>query len=145
MKFFNLGLYQLDIFNIPSWVSFGHFYAYLLQNCIQGHISLDHILIGLGYIHKYCYWHINHISMSYNIFSCDQVALWMVLSVRPSIFHTIFTMSLSSYHHKIFRSHYHWQKWCPCKRSRSEVKRLFWTITPVWIHRWLRNDAHSLK
>ena len=23
----NFGLYQLDIFNIPSWVSFGHFYA----------------------------------------------------------------------------------------------------------------------
>ena len=23
----NLGLYQLDIFNIPSWVSFGHFHA----------------------------------------------------------------------------------------------------------------------
>ena len=28
----------------------------------------------------------------------------------------------SSYHHEIFRSYYHWQTWCPCKRSRSEVK-----------------------
>ena len=28
----------------------------------------------------------------------------------------------SSYHHEIFRSYYHGQKWCPCKRSRSEVK-----------------------
>ena len=34
----------------------------------------------------------------------------------------LFTMFPSSYHHKIFRSHYQWQKWCPCKRSRSEVK-----------------------
>ena len=30
-------------------------------------------------------------------------------------------MVLSLYH-EIFRSFYHWQKWCPCKRSRSEVK-----------------------
>ena len=30
-------------------------------------------------------------------------------------------MFLSSYHHEIFRSYYQWQKWCPCKRSRSEV------------------------
>ena len=52
------------------------------------------------------------------IFSWDQSALWMVLSVR----HTFFTMLLSSYHHEIVRSYYHRQKWCPCKRSRSEVK-----------------------
>ena len=38
--------------------------------------------------------------------------------VRPS-FSTMFP---SSYHHEIFRSHYQWQKWRPCKRSRSEVK-----------------------
>ena len=31
-------------------------------------------------------------------------------------------MFLSSYHHEIFRSYYQWQKWCPCKRLRSEVK-----------------------
>ena len=28
----------------------------------------------------------------------------------------------SSYHHEIFRSYYHGQKWCPCKTSRSKVK-----------------------
>ena len=44
------------------------------------------------------------------------------LSVRPSVCHTIFTMFPSSYHHEIFRSYYHGQKWCPCKRSRSDVK-----------------------
>ena len=64
------------------------------------------------------------------IFSCDQAALQMVFSVRPSVrlsvcpsvCHTFFTMFPSSYHHEIFRSYYHGQKWCPCKRSRSEVK-----------------------
>ena len=44
------------------------------------------------------------------------------LSVRPSVRHTFFTMFPSSYHHEIFRSSYQWQKWLPCKRSRSEVK-----------------------
>ena len=34
----------------------------------------------------------------------------------------VFTMFPSSYHHEIFRNYYHGQKWCPCKRSRSEVK-----------------------
>ena len=43
-------------------------------------------------------------------------------SVRLSVCHTFFTMFPSSYHHVIFRSYYHGQKWCPCKRSRSEVK-----------------------
>ena len=68
------------------------------------------------------------------IFSCDQAALQMVFSVRlsvclsvrlsvcPSVCHTFFTTFPSSYHHEIFRSYYHGQKWCPCKRSRSEVK-----------------------
>ena len=55
-----------------------------------------------------------------SLFSCDQAALQMVFSVRPSVCHTFFTMFPSSYHHEIFRSYYHGQKWCPCKRS--EVK-----------------------
>ena len=44
------------------------------------------------------------------------------LSVCPSVRHTFLTMFPSSYHHEIFRSYYQWQKWRPCKRSRSEVK-----------------------
>ena len=44
------------------------------------------------------------------IFSCDQAALWMVQSVRPPhLFHYV-PIIISSW------------KWCPCKRSRSEVK-----------------------
>ena len=44
------------------------------------------------------------------------------LSVCLSVCHTFLTMFPSSYHHKIFGSYYQWQKWRPCKRSRSEVK-----------------------
>ena len=58
------------------------------------------------------------------IFSCDQAALRMAisvcLSVCLSVCDTFLTMFLSSYHHEIFRSCYQWQKWRPCKRSRSE-------------------------
>ena len=32
---FNLGLYQLDIFNIPHWVNFGHFYT-SFHKCCRG-------------------------------------------------------------------------------------------------------------
>ena len=76
------------------------------------------------------------------VFSCDQAALQMVFSVCPSVClsvclsvrqlrsnspktsvrHTSLTMFPSSYHHEIFRNYYQWQKWRPCKRSRSEVK-----------------------
>ena len=99
------------------------------------------------------------------LFSCDQAALWMVqsvcLSVRPSVClsvclsvvrHTFLTMFPSSYRHEITRSYYQWQKWRPCKRSRSKVKVTevttqlyrFRTVTPVWIHVWWWNDAYNL-
>ena len=89
------------------------------------------------------------------ILSCDQAALRILLSVWPSVCHTFFTMSLSTYHHELFRVNHHWHKWCPWKGSRSEVKRwrsqvktqfsCFRTLTPVWIHIWQWSDAQSLK
>ena len=87
-------------------------------------------------------------------FSCDQAAIyWFSPSVRPSVCHTFFTMFPSSYYHEIFRSYYHGQKWCPCKRSRSKVKvtevntqlSRFRTLTPVLIHIWQWNHAYSWK
>ena len=75
-------------------------------------------------------------------------------SVRPSVClsvrHTFLIMFPSSYHHDIFRSYYQWQKWCPCKRSRSKVEvtevttqfNRFRTVTPVWIHIWWWNDIY---
>ena len=74
------------------------------------------------------------------------------LSVCPPVRHTFLTMFPSSYHHETFRSYYQWQKWRPCKRSKSKVKvtevttqlNRFRTVTPVWIHIWWWNDAYSL-
>ena len=93
-----------------------------------------------------------------HLFSCDQAALRTLISVRLSVRHTFLTMFLSWYYPEIFRSCYHWPAWCPCKRSRSKVKvtqdkkspiltqiERFRTVTPLWIHRWLWNDALSLK
>ena len=75
-----------------------------------------------------------------------QLYKWYFPSVCPS---HLLTMFPSSYHHEILRSYYQWQKWCPCKRSRSKVKvtevitqlSLFRTVTPFWIHIWWWNDA----
>ena len=58
----------------------------------------------------------------YFLAATKQLYKWYFPSVCPSVCHTFFTMFPSSYHHEIFRSYYHGQKWCPCKRSRSEVK-----------------------
>ena len=80
-----------------------------------------------------------------------QLYYWFSLPVCLSVF----TMLPSSYHHEIFRSYYHWQKWCSCKsqfqKSKvkvTEVKTLFsrfQTVTPVWIDIWPWNAAQSLK
>ena len=48
-----------------------------------------------------------------------QLYEWFSPSVCLPVRHTFLTMFPSSYHHEIFRNYYQWQKWCPCKRSRS--------------------------
>ena len=97
-------------------------------------------------------------SVSCFLAATKQLYEWYFLSVCPSVRlsvrHTFLTMFPSSYHHEIFRSYYQWQKWRPCKRSRSEVKGQghrghdpnfrFRTVTPVWIHIWWWNDTYSL-
>ena len=94
----------------------------------------------------------------YFLAATKQLYEWYFLSVCPSVRlsvrHTFLTMFPSSYHHEIFRSYYQWQKWRPCKRSRSEVKGQghrghdrnfrFRTVTLVWIHIWWWNDTYSL-
>ena len=47
---------------------------------------------------------------------------WSSPSVCPSVCLSVTPFSSCSHHHEIFMSYYHGQKWCPCKRSRSEVK-----------------------
>ena len=71
---------------------------------------------------------------------------------NPSVCHTLFTIFPWSHHHEIFNSYYQWQKWGPCKRSKSEVKATedktplsrFWTVTPLWNHIWWWNDGQNL-
>ena len=97
--------------------------------------------------------HFGHIvllrpSSSKNTYFCPSVCL----SVHLTVCYNFLTMFLSLHHPEIFRSYYHWQMWCPCKRSRSKVKVTevmtqfshFRTVTAVWIHIWRWNDAQSL-
>ena len=62
--------------------------------------------------------------VNWDIFCYNQAAVCLSvhLSDCPSTFYTFFTMFLSSYHHEMFERYCQWQKWCLCKRSRSEVK-----------------------
>ena len=99
-------------------------YSKLQLFAFNMHRSSDLLYVLFTVTHK------NMVQTKGLLFSCDQAALWMVFSVRLSVrlsvclsvCHTFFTMFSSSYHHEIFRSDYQWQKWRPCKRSRSEVK-----------------------
>ena len=67
-------------------------------------------------------------------------------------------MSEYLYHYEIFRSNYYCQRKCACKglRQGSKVRMTeaktnfvpfggFQTVTPVWMHTWLQNDAQSLQ
>ena len=106
-------LVYLQLQNIYWWCVYSSFFAMFVSHTISWIL---------------CYWW--SLNLHLCIFSCDQAAIWLVQSVRPSVRpsvclsvrHTFFTMFPSSYHHEIFRSYYHGQKWCPCKRSMSEVK-----------------------
>ena len=100
------------------------------------------------------------------IFSCDQAAIWLVqsvrLSVRPSVCPSV-RLSVTPFspcsHHRIImkfsgvitmvKSDVH----AKGQGQRSEVKvtkvntqlSRFRTLTPVWIHIWQWNHAHSWK
>ena len=91
------------------------------------------------------------------IFSCDQAALWMVQSVRPSVRPSVCLSHLFDYVPIIMKfsgvitsdkSDVH----AKGQGQRSEVKvtevttqfNRFRTVTPVWIHMWWSNDAYSL-
>ena len=106
---------------------YGHDSIYECISCNIHHSNTERYL--LPYYASFVEYKWNYhksISVIMDIFSCDQAALWMVQSVRPSdrlsVRHTFLTMLPSSYHHEMFRNYYQWKKWCPCKRSRSYVK-----------------------
>ena len=99
------------------------------------------------------------------VFSCDQAALQMVFSVRPSVRLSVcpsVRLSVTPFwlccHHRIImkfsgvitndQSKVH----AKVQGQRSKVKvtevttqlNRFRTVTPVWIHIWWWNDAYSL-
>ena len=90
------------------------------------------------------------------VFSCDQVAVWLVqsvlLSVRPSV-----CLSHLFHHVPIIVSSWNFQELLPWSKvmSMQKVKvkvtevntqlNCFRTLTPVWIHIWQWNHAHSWK
>ena len=95
------------------------------------------------------------------VFSCDQAALWMVFSVRPSVCLSV-RLSVTPFwlcsHHRIImkfsgviindKSDVHAKG--QGQRSKVKVTKVntqlnrFRTVTPVWIHIWWWNDAYSL-
>ena len=100
------------------------------------------------------------------VFSCDQAAIWLVQSVRPSVRLSVrpsVRLSVTPFspcsHHRIImkfsgvitmvKSDVH----AKGQGQRSKVKvtevntqlSRFLTLTPVWIHIWQWNHAHSWK
>ena len=83
------------------------------------------------WVHDHGAWQIDQPSNGsvWNFYSFQPVGQWMGYSFTDlgaegccRSLNALLTMFPSSFHHEIFRSYYQWQKWFPCKRSRSEVK-----------------------
>ena len=92
-----------------------------------------------------------------HIFSCDQAALWMVQSVRPSVCLSVTPFWLCSHHRIIMKfigviTNDKSDVYAKGEGQRSKVKvtevntqlSRFRTVTPVSIHIWWWNDAQSL-
>ena len=135
--------------------------------CLESHIHLcsRHPSAIPAYVIKTCvtwhaisgtrYWGFVSPKLHVSTYRNQQHCWWfhyIKCAIQTSVRHTFLTMFPSSYHHEIFRSYYQWQKWRPCKRSRSKVKvtevttqlNRFQTVTPVWIHIWWWKYAYSL-
>ena len=100
---------------------------------------------------------IHNVAIIYDILvitSCDQAALWMVQSVRPSV-----CLSHLFDYVPIILSSWNFQELLPVTKvhakgqgQRSKVKvtevttqlNRFRTVTPVWIHIWWWDDAYNL-
>ena len=91
------------------------------------------------------------------VFSCDQAALWMIFSVRPSVCLSVTPFWLCSHHRIIMKfsgviTLDQGKVHAKGQGQRSKVKvtevttqlNRFRTVTPVWIHIWWWNDTYSL-
>ena len=108
-----------------------NFVLYLQQYSLDPfHIYTSYQATWKGVLHVKLFAKFQNLNFKQSLAATKQLYKWyfpsvclsVCPSVRLSVCHTFFTMFPSSYHHEIFRSYYHGQEWCPCKRSRSEVK-----------------------
>ena len=89
-----------------------------------------------------CYPKLLYWRMRSSIFSCDQAALWMVFSVRPSVCLFVTPFSLCSHHRIIMK----FQEWLPVtkvtsmqkikvrgQRSRSQRSQPNLTVSGLWL------------
>ena len=90
-------------------------------------------------------------------FRCDQAALWIVISVRLSVFLSVTPFWLRSYHRIVMKfsgviTNDQSEVRPKGQGQRSKVKvtevttqlNRFRTVIPVWIYIWWWNDAYSL-
>ena len=139
---------------ITIWIKMA-FSKYLILLSYTGRILFFYIHISYLYI-SMCIMLLPCIIIL-RFFSCDQAALQMVFSVRPSVCPSVTPFSPCSHHRIIMKfsgvitmvkSDVH----AKGQGQRSKVKvtevntqlSRFRILTPVWIHIWQWNDAYSL-
>ena len=116
-----------DVIVIPSLTHnvhleryFSHFWmSYQMLKFHQTYVNLDRYVCG-------CICLVTNMQDISNMpirFLAAAKQLWE--HFFPPVRHIFFTMFPSPHRHEFFRIYYHWQKWCLCKRSRSEVKKPF--------------------
>ena len=142
------------VFAFRSWVHetdfnyLCHFSVKKWQKEMQIKFCISPTLSACKWLKSCICTNIIHECNSVSFFSCDQAALWMVFSVCLSnLFHYV----------PIIVSSWNFQELLPMtnvrsmqkvkvrrQRSRSQRSKPNLTVTPVWIHIWLSNDAQSL-
>ena len=91
-------------------------------------------------------------SLLNTFFSCNQAALWMVFSARPSRLFDYVPITVSSWNFSRVITNDHSDVHAKGQGDRSKVEvtevntqlNRFRTVTPVWIHMWWWNDAKRL-
>ena len=136
--------------------------ANLLQKQFPNIVNLYVALLStLCFKYVFQWDHSKNILVYRKYFSCDQAATWLVQSVRLSVCLSVcpsVTPFSPCSHHRIIkfsgvitmvRSDVHVKG--QGQRSKVKVTEVntqlsrFWTLTPVWIHIWQWNHAHSWK
>ena len=165
-------LFQVMFFSIRiqglNWFGCGQSYILILTLRGRVHHPPRPSLVQRRLFFEFLYSAIlfQHQCESIYIFSCDQAALQMVFSVRPSVRLSVclsVRLSVTPFspcsHHRIImkfsgvitmvKSDVHAKG--QGQRSKVKVTKVnvqlsrFRTLTPVWIHIWQWNHAHSWK